>query len=117
MRHIQEPVCTRSSKKCKSGHPEDTEQSEAFEKTCTYSEFHEDEQLTLSELVDIMQKNLESSHKSAYTKVYFNWRLLENYSDELVISNEDGKPDIATLKWSVNTILRKYYEAPKDYSC
>ena len=70
--------------------------------------------MTLSELVDIMQQNLESSDKSAYTKFFFKWRLLENYSDELVISNEDGKPDIATLKALVKTILRKYYEAPKD---
>ena len=59
--------------------------------------------------IDIMQKNLESSDKSAYTKFHFKRKLIENYSDELVISNEDGKPDIATL-----TILRKYYEAPKD---
>ena len=43
-----------------------------------------------------------------------NRKLLENYGDELVISNEDGKPDLATLKSLVNTILRKYYKAPKD---
>ena len=114
LRHIQEPVCTTSSKKCKGGHPEDTEQSEAFERTGTYSELFEDEQLTLSELVDIMQKNLESSDKRAYTKVYFKWILLENYSHELLISNEDGKHDIATLKSSIITIPRKYYEVPKD---
>ena len=51
--------------------------------------------MTLSELVDIMQKNLESSDVSACTKVHFKRKLHENYGDELVISSEDGKPDIA----------------------
>ena len=64
------------------------------------------EQLTPSELVATMLKNLEASDKSAYTKVHFKQKLLENYGDELVTSNEDEKPDIATLKSSVNTILR-----------
>ena len=64
------------------------------------------EQLTPSELVATMLKNLEASDKSAYTKVHFKQKLLENYGDELVTSNEDEKPDIATLKLSVNTILR-----------
>ena len=71
------------------------------------------EQLTPSELVDTMLKNLESSDKSACTKFHFKQKLLENYGDELVTSNEDEKPDIATLKSSVNTILRNSNEAPK----
>ena len=54
--------------------------------------------MTLLELVDIMQKNLEPSNKSTYTSVHFKSKLLENYGDELVIFNEDGKPDIATFK-------------------
>ena len=62
--------------------------------------------MTPSEFVATMLKNLEASDKSAYTKVHFNQKLLENYGDELVTSNEDEKPDIATLKSSVNTILR-----------
>ena len=68
LRHTQKPVYTTNSKKNKGGLPEDTEQFQAFEKTCTYFELHVDEQLTLSELVDILQKNLESSDKSAYTR-------------------------------------------------
>ena len=88
MRHSQDPVYATNSKKNKGGRSEDTEQLKAFE------------QLTLSELVHIMQKNLESSDKSAYTKVHFKRKLLENYGNELAISNENGKPDIATLKLS-----------------
>ena len=49
--------------------------------------------MTLSE---IMEKKFDKSDKSAYTKVH----LKRN-------SNEDGKSDIAMLKSSVKTILRK----------
>ena len=52
--------------------------------------------------------------ESSYTKVHFKRKLLGNYGDELVISDEDGKPDIATLKSSDKAILGEYYEAPKD---
>ena len=93
MRHTQELFYTTNSKKNKGGRSEDTEQLEAFEKTCTYFGLHEDEQLTLSE---IMEKKFDKSDKSAYTKVH----LKRN-------SNEDGKSDIAMLKSSVKTILRK----------
>ena len=61
-----------------------------------------------------MLKSLELSDKSACTNVHFKQKLLENYGDELVTSNEDKKPDIATLKSLVNTILRNCNEAPKD---
>ena len=107
LRHTQEPANTTNSKKSKGGRPEDTEQLKALEKSSIYFELHEDEQLTLLGLVDIMQKSLESSDKSAYTKVHFKRKLLENYCDKLVILNKGGKPDIPTLKSSVNTILRK----------
>ena len=96
MRDTQELFYTTNSKKNKGGRSEDNEQLEAFEKTCTYFGLHEDEQLTLSELLEIMEKKFDKSDKSAYTKVH----LKRN-------SNEDGKPDIAMLKSSVKTILRK----------
>ena len=96
MRDTQELFYTTNSKKNKGGRSEDNEQLEAFEKTCTYFGLHEDEQLTLSELLEIMEKKFESPDKSAYTKVHFKRN-----------SNEDGKPDSATLKSSVKTILRK----------
>ena len=87
---------TTNSKRNKGDRSEDNEQLEAFEKTCTCFGLHEDEQLTLSELLEIMEKKFESPDKSAYTKVHFKRN-----------SNEDGKPDSATLKSSVKTILRK----------
>ena len=57
-------------KKSKVVRPEDTEQLVVF-KNCTDFELHKEEQLKLSELVVIMQKNLEPSDKSAYTKDIF----------------------------------------------
>ena len=43
LRHTQKPVYTTNSKKNKGGIPEDTEQFQAIEKTCTYFELHVDE--------------------------------------------------------------------------
>ena len=65
MRHTQESVYTTISKKNKSGCPDDTEEVEAFENTWTYFELCEEEQVTLPELLYIMQKNLKWSDISA----------------------------------------------------
>ena len=95
MRHTQEPVYTTISKKNKGGCPGDTEEVEAFENTWTYFELYEEEQLTLPELLYIMQKNLKWSDISAYAKVHFKWKPLGNHGDGLITSNEDRKRDIA----------------------
>ena len=123
LRHPQEPVYATNSKKNKGGRLKGYWATSSFRKNLHILWTSRGKATDTLELVDIMQKNyvlhyywhyLESLDISAYTKVHFKRKLLENYGDELFIFSEDGKPDIATLKSSVNTILRKYFEAPKD---
>lgn len=102
------------TKRKRSGRPENDEQTEAFLKTCQYFEVHDDEQFTITTLLDIMQTFLDSSNTSAYTKTHFKRKLLETFGEELVISNAEGKSDIVTLKTTAKKILRNYYEKPKD---
>ena len=106
-----DPTCNRN----KGGRPENIVQREAFEKTCKYFETHDSEQCTISELVKTMEKILEWSTEIAYTNKYFKRKLIECFgNDSIVICSEDGNTDIVTLKTSADSILRKYYETPKD---
>ena len=106
-----DPTCKRN----KGGRPENIEQREAFEKTCKYFKTHDSEQFTISEFVQTMEKFLESSSEIAYTNKYFKRKLIEYFgNDSIVICSEDGNTDIVTLKTSADSILRKYYQTPKD---
>ena len=62
-----------------------------------------------------MEKFLELSTEIAYTNKYFKRKLIEYFgNDSIVICSKDGNINIVTLKTSADSILRKYYETPKD---
>lgn len=100
-------------KNLKSGRPENYIQGEAFSKTCEYFEKNDDEQLTISDLVKMMEEIVDKV-ASSYDRRHMKRKLLEYYGDSIVISGEDGKSDIVTLKETADSILRKYYEKPKN---
>ena len=63
----------------------------------------------------MMENFLESSTEIAYTNKYFKRKLIEYFGNHsTVICSEDGNTDIVTLKTSADSILRKYYQTPKD---
>ena len=115
MRYVHKSEDDPNCKRNKGGRPENMEQGEAFEKTCKYFETHDSEQFTISELVKTMEKFLESGTEIAYTNKYFKRKLIEFFgNDSIVICSEDGNIDVLILKASADSILRKYYQTPKD---
>ena len=102
-----------NSKKRKAGRPTNDEQIIAFQKTCIYFEENDEEQLKLSELVEIMQSYLKDSEMSAYERKHMQRKLVDHYGDEIIIASGDGKSTLITLRKSVDSILRKFYDEPK----
>ena len=100
-------------KKRKAGRATNDEQIIAFQKTCKYFEENDEEQLKLSELVEIMQSYLRDSEMSAYGRKHMQRKLVDHYGDEIIIASGDGKSTLITLRKSVDSILRKFYDEPK----
>ena len=97
-----------------SGRPENKIQSEGFLSTCNYFENNDEEQLTIADLIEKMQKILQDSEETAYDRRHMKRKLLDHYGSDVIISGESGKSDIITYRQNANSILRDYYNKPKD---
>jgi hypothetical protein len=112
------PVQYRSGtdhKRSKAGRPTNSDQEQAFLKTCYYFECNDEEQLTLTDLVNKMAENLEEVQSVPYGKQYLKSKLLEYYGDSLFIAEDDGLHDIVTFRHTSSRILRDYVNEMNKY--
>jgi hypothetical protein len=103
-----------SVKKRRSGRPENELQKDAFRKICAHLDAHNDEQVTVGDLMSLMEGFLQGTELSAYDRRYMKRQLLEHYGDNIVISGQNGKVDVITLRETAHQILRSYYAMPKE---
>ena len=102
------------AKKGNSGRPENPILRDAFLDTCTDFETHEEEQLPVHQLVGIMNDKSSHTELSSYNHRYMKKKLLEHYGDNITITEDNGRKNIATYNPKVSSILREYYCKPKD---
>ncbi|KAK7111652.1 hypothetical protein V1264_011253 [Littorina saxatilis] len=92
------------------GRPPDTEKLEVFEKTAEYLINHDDEQITIGELVQKMQ---EFSGGVGYTTKWMKEKLLERFGENIIIANILGKSNVVTFRTTAKSILHDFYNSPK----
>ncbi|CAC5424082.1 unnamed protein product [Mytilus coruscus] len=73
-----------------------------------YLKNHDDEQITIKELVD---KMTDSCGKQAYSSV--EKKLKSHFKDDILITDISGKSSIVTLRDNATTILQNFYHRPK----
>ena len=93
-----------ASKKVCTGRPKNQRYLEAFQCVLDYLDSADVQQVTVSELVQLMQSNL-TSEDTAYTAKYMKQKLLDNYEDGIVIAEKMGTADVVTLKETASSIL------------
>ena len=69
-----------------SGRPVSNVKEKAFNDVIDYLRENDDEQITITDLVALMQGFLEGSDEEAYSAKYFKKRLLETLKDDIVIA-------------------------------
>jgi hypothetical protein len=89
----------------------DLERAEAFTKVMAYLEANDDEQCTLSDLVDKMKEYLDvvGSTEKPYCAKYMKKKLEEHFGDGIVIAEVNGKTHVVTLCSNAANILRDYF--------
>ena len=72
--------------------------------------------MTVGELSRIMHENLhvQGSLSMAYGPQYMKAKLIEQFVDDIIIADANGKSDVITLRTSAKNILRTFYETPKS---
>ena len=98
-----------SKKACPSpGCPKNSLRLEAFQYVLHYLNSTDIEQVTVPELVQVMQSKL-TSWEAAYSAKYMKKNLFEHYDDGIVIAEKRGTADVVLLKDTASSILRDFH--------
>ena len=112
---IPHQFATEECPQAKRGRP----QKEAFLKVAAYLQENDDEQKTISDLIEKMKQYLMDSGSDCtpYRFTYMKDKLKEHFGDELVITEISGKSSIVTLKTTAASILHNFYCHSKLEDC
>ena len=105
-----------TTKHAKPGRPCDTAQTEAFTKVIAYLEQNDEEQITISDLIQKMEDYLEGTDSEAYGFTHMKDQIKKQFGQKIVITEIDGKPNVVTLWSTASTILHEFYSHPKQDS-
>ena len=91
------------------GRPSNATQEAVFNEVVKYLQENDDEQITISELTEMMGK-LCVDLKIAYSKVWMKQKLLDRFGDDIMIGNINGKEDVVTFIFNAKKILAEFCE-------
>ena len=95
------------NKKKTTGRPPKQDVQIAFQKTMDYLIEHEDEQITVIELIDKMS---EFCGDMAYTSVHMKSKLQDYFGDNVIITELNGKWNVITLRKTARVILHEFHQ-------
>ena len=88
----------KDAKKVKQGRPVDAVKNSAFTKVIQYLEANDEEQTTVSDLVQIISEALDGTNEEPYSTVYMTTKLQEHFGDKTVITSMYGKSNVVTFR-------------------
>lgn len=101
---------TQESKRVKLGRPFADERTAAFLEVVKYLEENDDEQITINDLIDLMQQKLAHSEHEGYGYTHMKTRLQEHFGEKIIYTEINGKPNVVTLRTTARVVLQDYYE-------
>ena len=103
--------------KRRSGRPQDEARSQAFEDVVRHLEENDDEQTTITDLIDLMKdKLMESSHPDIepYSFPHMKHKLKEHFGDRIIITDINGKPNVITFYSTASATLQQFYQQQRN---
>ena len=94
----------------KIGRKEDTAAKDSFMEICKFLETNDDDQVTVRDLIEMMESKLKYSNSSAYSYPYMVTKLNEHFGDNIVITNLPGKINIITFRKKTSKVLQRFYQ-------
>ena len=91
------------------GRPVLDEKLQAFEKVTEFLEENDDEQNTLSDLVDKMREYLAESNTEPYSQRHMKDKLIEHFGGRVIVTTVNGKPNVVTMRQTVANILLEFH--------
>ena len=99
----------------KCGKPVNVDEATAFNHVVEYlQENDEEEQLTINDLVMLMDEQLKNNPHEAFSSKWMKDRLMEQLQNDIVISEINGISVIVTLRKKASHVLREFYDQQKS---
>ena len=105
---------TQSEPSSKRGRPSDVNREVAFMFVANYLKDNDDEQITVNDLLSLMQNHLKESSSHAFTAKWLKNRLIEHFKDEIVFTEINGKQNVVTFRSKARKILHDFYKSSKS---
>ncbi len=75
-----------------------------------YLEENDDEQITIDHLIDLMEQKLANTAHKAYGYTHMKKRLQEHFGEKIILTEINGKPNVATFRTTARAVLHEYYK-------
>lgn len=96
-------------KKKRVGWPQDEEKTDVFLRVAKFFWDNDDIQITVSDLIDLMNDFLADSKSTAYSHTHMKSKLKEHFSDQILITEINGKANAVTFRSTAETILQEFH--------
>ncbi|KAL4235758.1 hypothetical protein ACF0H5_004150 [Mactra antiquata] len=93
------------------GRPVAANMEDSFKYAIAYLEENYDEQIAVTDLVGKMRERCEYT---VYSTQHMKQRILEYFSDNVIITELHGKPNVVTLHHTATSILPGFYKQQED---
>jgi len=87
---------------------------QVFAKLTRFFEENDDEQITVSDLVEKMKEYLSDTESEAYGRLHMKTKLLEYFRDKIIITDINGKPNVVNFRTTATAILQEFHEYQDD---
>ena len=96
------------------GRPKDQIKSDAFNGVTKFLEEHEDEQITISDVIGKMQEFLSDPSIEPYSSPHMKRELKNHFGERIFIADIDGKPNLVTFHTKASKILYEFHSHNED---
>ena len=103
-----------AAKKQRCGRPKDQDRSKAFLETMEYFIRNDEEQLTVSDLINIMRGFLLYPEHEPYGHTHMKAKVQEHFGDEVIITEINKKANVVTLRTTAQAILQEFHSKQKS---
>ena len=105
----QMPMSAEDSKRPKLGRPQKDTRAEAFLEVARYLEDNDDEQITINDVIDLMNQKPADTTYEAYTYPHMKTKLQEHFGERLIQTEINGKPNVVIFRTTARVVLQDYY--------
>ena len=88
---------------------------DAFLRVAKFLQDNDDEQITLNDLIDLMNDFMANSESTAYGHTHMKARLKEHFGDQILITEINGKSNVVTFRSTAETILQEFHARQNDH--